>query len=135
MLTCTAISAERLHRTLHVLLMTPITSWQIVSGKLCSRLLIAFLLLGLSLPVLALVRLLGGVELQQMFAVMSLCAALAIFCGAVGLFYSTFLNRAYAVLLLSYATLLFLYLFLPFVTVLMLQRTANRPGSWSFSPR
>ena len=36
------------------------------------------------------------------------------------------MNRAYAVMLLSYATLLFLYLFLPFVTVLMIQRTANR---------
>ena len=32
-LTCTAIGAERLRQTLHVLLMTPITSWQIVSGK------------------------------------------------------------------------------------------------------
>jgi ABC-type transport system involved in multi-copper enzyme maturation permease subunit len=131
-LTCTAISAERLHRTLHVLLMTPITSWQIVSGKLCSRLLIAFLLLGLSLPVLALVRLLGGVEIEQMFAVMAMCAATAIFCGAIGLFFSTFLNRAYGVLLLSYATLLFLYLFLPFVSVLMLQRTANRPWFMQF---
>jgi ABC-type transport system involved in multi-copper enzyme maturation permease subunit len=126
-LTCTAVSTERLHRTLHVLLMTPITSWQIISGKLCSRLLIAFLLLGLSLPVLALVRLLGGVEIEQMFAVMSLCVGIAIFCGAIGLFFSTFLNRAYAVLLLSYATLLFLYLFLPFITVLMFSRSVNKP--------
>ncbi|HTL31121.1 MAG TPA: ABC transporter permease subunit [Tepidisphaeraceae bacterium] len=128
-LTCTAISAERLHRTLHVLLMTPITSWQIISGKLCSRLLIAFLLLGLSLPVLAVVRLLGGVEIEQMFAVISMCAATAIFCGAVGLFFSTFLNRAYSVLLLSYASLLFLYLFLPFVSVLLLESSGANRGA------
>ena len=30
-LTCTAISAERLHKTLHVLLMTPITAWAVVA--------------------------------------------------------------------------------------------------------
>ena len=35
-LTATAISAERLGKTLPVLLMTPITSWQIISGKLLS---------------------------------------------------------------------------------------------------
>ena len=77
-LTCTAINEERLHRTLHVLLMTPLTAWQIVSGKLFSRLLTALTLIGLSLPVLALVRLLGGVELQQMFGVVCLCAVTAL---------------------------------------------------------
>ena len=43
-LTCTAISAERLGKTLHVLLMTPMTAWQIISGKLFSRLLVALTL-------------------------------------------------------------------------------------------
>ena len=56
-LTATAVNSERLHKTLPVLLMTPITAWQIVSGKLFSRLLVALTLIGLSLPVLAVVRL------------------------------------------------------------------------------
>src|SRR5690348_11313743 len=54
-LTCTAISSERLAKTLPVLLMTPISGWQIIAGKLFSRLLVALTLIGLSLPVLALV--------------------------------------------------------------------------------
>src|SRR6266542_4472939 len=69
-LTSTAINGERLHKTFHVLLMTPINAWQIASGKLFSRLLTAMVLLALSLPVLALVRLLGGVELGDMFGIM-----------------------------------------------------------------
>src|SRR4029079_12026662 len=77
-LTSTAINEERLHKTLHVLLMTPLTAWQIVSGKLFSRLLTALTLIGLSLPVLALVRLLGGVEVQQMVGVICLCAVVAL---------------------------------------------------------
>ena len=114
-LTCTAVSAERLGKTLHVLLMTPITAWQIVAGKLFSRLLVALTLLGLSLPVLALVRLLGGVELWQMAGIVCVCAATALAAAAIGLLLSTFMNRAYAVILLSYAAMLFLYAFIPFV--------------------
>ena len=52
--TATAVSSERLGRTLNVLLATPITAWQIIAGKLASRLLVAITLIGLSLPVLAL---------------------------------------------------------------------------------
>src|SRR2546423_1211911 len=74
-LTATAVSAERQHRTLHVLLMTPITSWQIIAGKLFSRMLAALTLIGLSLPVLAVVRLLGGVEVQTMLGVLAVCVA------------------------------------------------------------
>ncbi|WP_428938738.1 ABC transporter permease subunit [Fontivita pretiosa] len=109
-LTSTAISAERLGKTLPVLLITPITSWQIISGKLFSRLLVALMLIGLSLPVLAVVRLLGGVETFQMFAVVCLCTAFAMSSAALGLFYSTLLNRAYAVILLSYGTMFVMYL-------------------------
>jgi ABC-type transport system involved in multi-copper enzyme maturation permease subunit len=114
-LTSTAISAERLGKTLHVLLMTPVTAWQIISGKLFSRLLVALTLIGLSLPALALVRLLGGVELGQMVGIVCLCVATVLATASIGLLLSTFMNRAYAVILLSYAAMLLLYVFVPFV--------------------
>lgn len=119
-LTATAISAERLGKTLPVLLMTPINSWQIISGKLLSRLLVVLTLIGLSLPVLAVVRLLGGVDLDRMIAVVCLLVVLSLTAAAIGLFYSTFMNRAYAVILLSYGTMLILYAFLPFALGMML---------------
>jgi ABC-type transport system involved in multi-copper enzyme maturation permease subunit len=125
-LTSTAISSERLGKTLPVLLMTPITSWQIVSGKLLSRLLIALMLIGLSLPVLAVVRLLGGVEPAQMLAVILICTVFALSCGAIGLFFSTLMNRAYAVILLSYAAMLLLYAFS--VLLIMLWTGGRGPG-------
>src|SRR5688500_1417492 len=85
-LTATAVNSERLHKTLPVLLMTPITAWQIVAGKLFSRLLIALTLLGLSLPVLALVRLLGGVEIEQIVGALLTCVAIVVFMASLGLF-------------------------------------------------
>ena len=129
-LTSTAISSERLHKTLPVLLMTPINTWQIIGGKLFSRLWVALTLIGLSLPVLALVRLLGGVELGQMFGVVCLCAVTALFAAAVGLFFSTFMNRAYAVILLSYAAMMLLYGFVPFVVVTLLLRGSGSNNMW-----
>src|SRR5437588_707785 len=135
-LTSTAISSERLAKTLPVLLMTPISSWQIVSGKLFSRLLVALTLIGLSLPVLALVRLLGGVELWQMAGVLCVCTTTALACAALGLFFSTFLNRAYAAILLSYGSILFFQAFVPMMMVLVLQRASlqNMAVFAAFSP-
>ena len=124
-LTSTSISAERLGKTLHVLLMTPVTTWQILAGKLFSRLLVALTLLGLSLPALALVRLLGGVELGQMLGIVCLCAATVLATASIGLLFSTFMNRAYAVILLSYGVMLVLYLFVPFLLVFGFELTGG----------
>ena len=56
-----SISDEIYHKTLGVLITTPITSTQIVIGKLLSKLLQIILLLAISLPLLAIIRIFGGV--------------------------------------------------------------------------
>ncbi len=118
--TSTAINQERQAKTFHVLLMTPMTAWQIVSGKLFSRLLTPLTLIGLSMPVLALVRLLGGVELNQMFGVVALCIVTAMMSAGIGLFCSILLRRAYAVILLSYFIMGIVYVFIPMMTMALL---------------
>lgn len=127
-LTSTAIGSERLGKTLNVLLMTPMTTWQIVSGKLFSRLLAAFTLIGLSLPVLAVVRLLGGIDSEDIFGVVGLCAATAASSAALGLLLSTWLNRSYAVILMAYFAQGIIYLLLPLLCVLYLAATARTNG-------
>ncbi len=131
-LTSTAINGERQAKTLPVLLMTPLTAWQIVSGKLFSRLLTALTLIGLSLPVLALVRLLGGVELDQMFGVITLCAVTAMFGAALGLLFSILLRRAYAVILLSYMAMAVLYFFGPLLVVGLFAARSTRVPWFQF---
>ena len=97
----TAISDEIYHRTLGVLMTTPITSFQIVMGKLSSKLLQLILLLGVSLPVLAVVRIFGGVPWG--YIISSLCMTLTalIFVGSLSLFFSTFSRKAYVVVVLT----------------------------------
>ena len=81
----TAISDEIYHRTLGLLMTTPISSLQIVIGKLFSKLLQLVLLLAISMPILSVVRVLGGVSWD--YVVSSLCVTLtaAIFAGSVSL--------------------------------------------------
>jgi ABC-2 type transport system permease protein len=101
----TAISDEIYHRTLGVLMTTPITSFQIVIGKLSSKLLQLILLLGVSLPVLAVVRLFGGVPWD--YIISSLCITLTalIFVGSLSLLFSTFSRKAYVVIVLTVLSL------------------------------
>jgi len=113
----TAIGEEIYLRTLGVLMTTPITGLQIVLGKLFSKLLQLILLLAISLPLLAIVRVFGGVPWD--YIISSLCITLTtiIFYGSLSLFFSIFNRRAYVVIILTglvlavlFGLLLFLYM-------------------------
>jgi len=60
-----AISEEIRKGTLATLLTTPITHWQLVAGKLLSRLLQLALLMAMSLPLLAILRVFGAYRGMQ----------------------------------------------------------------------
>ncbi|TKJ33967.1 MAG: hypothetical protein CEE38_19170 [Planctomycetes bacterium B3_Pla] len=93
-----AISDEIQQRTLGVLMTTPISSFQIVAGKLFSKLLQLVLLLAISMPLLAIVRVFGGVPWD--YVVLSLCVTFtaAIFTGSVSLLFSTYNRKTHAVI-------------------------------------
>lgn len=101
LLLSTSISDEIYNRTLGVLMTTPITSFQIVAGKLFSKLLQVMLLLAISLPLLAIVRVFGGVPWN--YVISSLCITLTtvIFFGSVSLFFSIFSRKSYVVIILT----------------------------------
>jgi len=115
----TAIGDEIYHRTLGVLMTTPITSFQIVMGKLFSKLLQLILLLAISLPLLAIVRVFGGVSWD--YVISSLCITLTsvIFFGSVSLFFSIFSRRAYVVIIMTTLVLGLLFGLLLFLSMLI----------------
>ncbi|MHC4622681.1 MAG: ABC transporter permease subunit [Planctomycetota bacterium] len=120
----TSISDEIYNRTLGLLMTTPVNSFQIVMGKLFSRLLQLILLLAISLPLLAIVRVFGGVPWA--YVISSLCITLTtiIFVGSLSLFFSIFTRRAYVVIILTALTLGLLFALIPFFTA-MIWHTAN----------
>lgn len=80
-----AISSEIRRRTLEGLLVTPIGAVHIVLGKLLSRLVQLVLLLAISLPVLALVRVFGGVPWDYVVAGVCITLSGSVFAGSLSL--------------------------------------------------
>ena len=115
-----SISDEIYHKTLGMLMTTPITSLQLVIGKLFSKLLQLILLLAISLPLLALVRLFGGVPWKYITSSLCLTISTVILVSSLSLFYSIFCRRAYEVIIKTVLTLLALFALLPFIIATVL---------------
>lgn len=113
----TAISDEIYNRTLGVLMTTPINSFQIVMGKLFSKLLQLILLLAISLPILAVVRVFGGVPWGYIISSLCITLTAVLFSGSLALLFSISPRRAYAVILKTLFVLGFFYLFIPFCVI------------------
>jgi ABC-type transport system involved in multi-copper enzyme maturation permease subunit len=111
----TSISDEIYNRTLGVLMTTPIGSLQIVLGKLLSKLLQLVLLLAITLPLLATVRVFGGVPWD--FLIASLCVTLTtiLFVGSLSLFFSIFTRRAYVAIITTVLTMAAIFALFPFM--------------------
>lgn len=98
----TSISDEVSRRTLGVLMTTPITSVQIVVGKMLSRLLQLLLLLAISLPILAVVRVFGGVPWGSLISTTCITATATLLAAAVSMFFSVYSRHAYSVIIRSF---------------------------------
>src|SRR5579871_3059360 len=86
---CGVIASEREERTLEMLFTTRLTDREIVLGKLGSRVAVVLLLLLLTLPVISLIMLFGGVDPQAVWRAFS-STLLATFCsGACSIYFST----------------------------------------------
>jgi ABC-type transport system involved in multi-copper enzyme maturation permease subunit len=93
-----ALSSEVRKRTLPILAVTPLGGMQIVGGKLAAGLLPIVMLLAVSLPLLALVRVFGGVPWDYIVSGVSITFSAVVFAGALHLLASLFRGRALALL-------------------------------------
>lgn len=109
-LTAGAISGERERQTLDILLSTQMKPWQIIVGKLESSLSIALLLAITSLPVVSIVFVFGGIKLIDLAVLIILLVVEAIFIGSIGLLFSSLLKKTTTSTVLTYTTLLFIFL-------------------------
>jgi len=112
----TSISDEIYHRTLGLLMTTPIGSFQIVMGKLFSKLLQIILLLAISLPLLAIVRIFGGVPWNYVLSSLCITLTAVIFAGSLSLYFSINNRRTYVVIIKTIFTLGVLFFFIPTIT-------------------
>ncbi len=109
-----SIGDEMRRGTLGVLLTTPITSRHIVAGKLLSGLLQVLLLLAISLPALAVLRVLGGLSWGDIVAVSCITLTAAMFAGALELLLSTYYHQPYQAISAGAVVYVILFAGLPF---------------------
>ncbi|MCD6303591.1 MAG: ABC transporter permease subunit [Planctomycetes bacterium] len=114
----TSISEEIDRRTLGVLMSTPVTSLQVVGGKLAAKMLHLVMLLATSLPLLAVVRVLGGVPWDYIVSGLCITLATAVLFAAVTMFFSILFRRAFVCMLLSLLVLGAIYAALPLLASL-----------------
>jgi ABC-type transport system involved in multi-copper enzyme maturation permease subunit len=96
------IADERQRKTLHYLMASRLTSSEIVLGKLLVRMLYMVVLLGVSLPVLSLMVLMGGVDPKLVLLVCAATLTTAWFLAALSIWVSTIARRVRDVFFIAY---------------------------------
>ena len=109
------IADEKQRKTLHYLLASQLTSPEIVLGKLLVRMLYVVVLLGVSLPVLSLLVLLGGIDPRLVLLAARRRLSTAWFLAALSIWVSTIARRPREALFIAFG-LEGLWLFVPPVT-------------------
>ncbi|MNO98349.1 ABC-2 family transporter protein [compost metagenome] len=135
-LTASAICGERERGTLDILLSTKMSPLSIILGKLLASLSKVVLLIIASTPVFAITLSLGGVSIVNIIQMILLYIMTAIFCGSVGLFFSSVLKSTKSSTAASYGLLIFLAIGTLIITVLYYSikaRAASMAGQ-SFEP-
>ncbi len=130
-----AISGEVRQRTWESLLVTPIHAIHVVLGKLLSRLLHVLLLVAISLPVLAVTRVFGGVPWDYISAGLCITLSAAVFAGALSLLCSILYRHAYHAVLIAAGWYVALW-GLDAIMLILMPRTSfvgNPPGAFLWS--
>jgi len=101
-LTGGAISGERERQTLDLMMITKMSAFSVVFGKLLSSLLYVLLLLISTMPVCAVIFYFGGVSLPNLLTTMLFIISVAMMAGSVSLFLSALIRKTIPAIVLSY---------------------------------
>lgn len=122
------VSQEKDRRTMILLLMTDMRDHELVLGKLSASLLNVIIMLGISIPAFALLHILGGVMLGQIFWSIGICTAAAIAAGSWGALVAFWREKTFQTLAIS---MLGLVLFIGTVEgIVFLVGASSTVGQW-----
>jgi len=101
-----AISGEREHKTLDLLLVTPLHPARIVVGKLVAATAFVVLLIVAAVPLFSVAFLLGGVALSQVAELLCFALVGVVCIGSVGMFVSTAVRHTSTATVVAYLAML-----------------------------
>ncbi|HYG60736.1 MAG TPA: ABC transporter permease subunit [Symbiobacteriaceae bacterium] len=132
-LTAGAIAGEREKQTLDLLLITRLSAFQVVVGKLGAAVSFTLLLMFAGLPVFSLLFLLGGIALEALLRTVVVYVVTVLFVGAIGLYFSSVFKRTQAAVIAAYGVSLGLIvgsLLLSLLMIELLRRPNVNPPAW-----
>ncbi len=109
------IVSERRKETLDILLVSPLSATGIILGKLFSRLILIFVIVAASFPVISITLLYGGVRAGQVLGLFLVTLGTILFTAGPALLFSSFARRLGTAAVLSYIVPLALLVALPIV--------------------
>lgn len=118
-LTSGSIAGEKERQTYDLLVVSLLTPWQIVWGKLISALAFALLLIIAIVPVMSLAFLFGGVGLTEVLIAIIGLVATAMLYATIGLFWSAMMNSSLGATSFAIGTVIALLLGIPFMIVIV----------------
>ncbi|MFZ5824351.1 MAG: ABC transporter permease [Bacillota bacterium] len=128
-LTAGAISGERERQTLDLLMVTHMTPFQVVIGKLLAAVGFALLLMFASLPIYGLLFLFGGFSLYRLALTALIYLVTVLLLGSVGLYFSAVFKRTQAAVVASYGVTIGTIVFSPLLAIFVYE--AFRGPNWS----
>lgn len=105
-LTAGTISGERERQTLDLLLITKVSPFSIIIGKLFAAISQIILLVLASIPVFSIVFLYGGISLGNIIVLFLYFVVISIMLGSIGIFCSTYFKRTTVSTVISYLFIL-----------------------------
>ncbi len=112
-LTAGGIASEKESQTFDLLRTTLLSARALVTGKLLAAISFVLLLLFATLPILSIAFMFGGVTVSELLVGTLILILTALFFGAIGLFYSSFITRARIATVLSQGTVVLITIGLP----------------------
>lgn len=117
-LTAGSIAGERERQSYDLLLASPLSSWQIVLGKLGAALAFALLMVLAVLPLMAMAFLFGGVSPAELFVALIALLVTCISYACVGIFWSAIMGSSLSATSFALGSVLLFLLGLPFLIVI-----------------
>ncbi|WP_066503809.1 ABC transporter permease [Abyssisolibacter fermentans] len=103
-----SICGERQRKTFNLLICTKMSSWSIVLGKLFASMIQTILLLILTIPIISILFLYGGLSIGNIILLFLFYLVTAILLGSIGLFSSAYFKKAVTATVTSYFVMLLL---------------------------
>ena len=102
-----AISLERERKTMELLLVTPMSPWKIIYGKLESVVFIVFLIIISSLPIFGLLLVFGGISILDLMGMVLVLLMNGIYLASIGIFFSTLMKKTTRASIMTYVAIVF----------------------------